>query len=339
MLVIHENRGLTAHIRNVAGRFAAQRAGRRWRSTCSPRRAAPARSRTRPRSWPRCRRSRQATAGRFDDDMKAAVDRDREARRAPGAALGDRLLLRRRHDLAPAGAEASRGCRRPRRSTARSRPAATCTATRPTCSASTAASTTASTRRSRRRRRRSRPRGWTTRSSRSPRPTTRSSTTPTAARFNAPAAEEAWRRVIDWFDDADDDRGHGTAGTTTRSGRRDRRRRRPRPPRGCGWRRWPRSARSVCVKSPGSDSTREQQQLARRSRARRSRGRRACPSTPSRIAAQRFSSIRHASCTGSGSPASKRAASACISPNANAATPRTSSTLDCASGARSSSVP
>ena len=30
-----------------------------------------------------------------------------------------------------------------------------------------------------------------------------------AARFNPKAAEEAWRRVIGWFDDADDDRGHG----------------------------------------------------------------------------------------------------------------------------------
>ena len=28
----------------------------------------------------------------------------------------------------------------------------------------------------------------------------------TGARFNAQAAEEAWRRVIGWFDDADDDR-------------------------------------------------------------------------------------------------------------------------------------
>lgn len=29
-----------------------------------------------------------------------------------------------------------------------------------------------------------------------------------AARFNAPASQEAWRRVIAWFDDADHDRGH-----------------------------------------------------------------------------------------------------------------------------------
>ena len=31
----------------------------------------------------------------------------------------------------------------------------------------------------------------------------------TGARFNAPAAEEAWRRVIGWFDDADHGRGRG----------------------------------------------------------------------------------------------------------------------------------
>ena len=31
----------------------------------------------------------------------------------------------------------------------------------------------------------------------------------TGARFNAPAAAEAWRRVLDWFDDAGDDHGHG----------------------------------------------------------------------------------------------------------------------------------
>lgn len=31
----------------------------------------------------------------------------------------------------------------------------------------------------------------------------------TGARFNVPAAEEAWRRVIGWFDEAGDGRGHG----------------------------------------------------------------------------------------------------------------------------------
>jgi carboxymethylenebutenolidase len=31
----------------------------------------------------------------------------------------------------------------------------------------------------------------------------------TGARFNVPAAEEAWRRVIGWFNDAGHDRGHG----------------------------------------------------------------------------------------------------------------------------------
>jgi carboxymethylenebutenolidase len=29
-----------------------------------------------------------------------------------------------------------------------------------------------------------------------------------AARFHAAASQEAWRRVIAWFDDADHDRGH-----------------------------------------------------------------------------------------------------------------------------------
>ena len=72
VLVIHENRGLTDHIRNVAGRFAASGYSRS-RSTCSPRRAAPAlpgRGRGRRRA---ARRSPAPTPERFDADMKAAV--------------------------------------------------------------------------------------------------------------------------------------------------------------------------------------------------------------------------------------------------------------------------
>ena len=30
----------------------------------------------------------------------------------------------------------------------------------------------------------------------------------TGARFNPAAAEEAWRRMVSWFNDADDDRDH-----------------------------------------------------------------------------------------------------------------------------------
>ena len=67
-----------------------QRLFARWRSTCSPRRAAPARSRGEARG--RRRRSGSARPPqRFDDDMKAARDRARASaspRKTPLAAIG-----------------------------------------------------------------------------------------------------------------------------------------------------------------------------------------------------------------------------------------------------------
>ena len=120
----------------------------------------------------------------------------------------------------------------------------------------------------------------------------------TGARFNPQAAEEAWRRVIDWFDDA---------ATRTASKNRDEVRGGAvhADLRGCGWRRWRAISALVCVEAgrDGSASTRERSssRVGTRSPVSRSAS---VPSTPSRIAAQRFSSIRHESCTGSGSPAS-----------------------------------
>ena len=81
MLVIHENRGLTDHIRSVAGRLAADGYSA-LAVDLSPRRAARPRSATRRRDaalW-------RAPAERLVADMRAGLDE--LARRAPGAKLG-----------------------------------------------------------------------------------------------------------------------------------------------------------------------------------------------------------------------------------------------------------
>ena len=119
---------------------------------------------------------------RFDKDMKAAMTEiaKRVGRQAP--IVGDRLLLRRRHDLAPARRPRRSACQRRRRSTDRSRRAATYAASRPTCSACSPGIDDRVNATREAARRRSRPRAWTTRSSRSPRPSTRSSTTRTRRR-------------------------------------------------------------------------------------------------------------------------------------------------------------
>ena len=195
--MIHENRGLTDHIRTVAGRFAASGYSALALDLLSEE-GGTARSRARPRST--------ATLGDRPDpsafvaDMKAALDRAGAARAAQEARR-DRLLLRRRHDLAPARRPASRAWPRRRRSTARSPTGADFTgkkaavlgvyggldarvnATRPAAKAALEAArldyelltfTEAD----------------------------HAFFNDTGARFNVPAAEEAWRRVIGWFDAA-----------------------------------------------------------------------------------------------------------------------------------------
>ena len=102
VLVIHENRGLTPHIANVAGRFAANGFSALALDLLSRGGRDGARSRTRRRSWPSCRRSRPKRRRALRRRHEGRADRDRQARRPPDAAVGDRLLLRRRHDLAPA---------------------------------------------------------------------------------------------------------------------------------------------------------------------------------------------------------------------------------------------
>ena len=209
VLVIHENRGLNDHIRNVAGRFAASG----WSALAldllseeGGTGVVPGRGRG---HAPRSRRSR-AQPGALRRRHEGRADRARQARRraSRSAAIGFcfgggmiwRLLAAREPRLSaaapfygpfPTGGEPAR-------------------ATRPTCSASTAGSTRASTRREDAAKAaleaarldyelltftRGRPRVLQ-------RHRTRRASTRTAA-------EEAWRRVIGWFDDADDDRGHG----------------------------------------------------------------------------------------------------------------------------------
>ena len=107
VLVIHENRGLTDHIRSIPRAASPPTATPLSPSTCSPRRAArescPARATPRPPSAHAPRPPHRRPAGR--------ARRARAARRR--APLGrDRVLLRRRHDVAAAGrrrAPAGRG--------------------------------------------------------------------------------------------------------------------------------------------------------------------------------------------------------------------------------------
>ena len=126
VLVVHENRGLTDHIRAVAGRLAGDgysalapdllsRRGHRRRAPPTPPRRS-ARIRTEPTSSPTC-----------------AAGLTSWAAARPGAKLGiDRVLLRRRHGVAAARRRRAAGWRPRSRSTARPR-------TRPTSPGSQAA--------------------------------------------------------------------------------------------------------------------------------------------------------------------------------------------------------
>ena len=140
--MIHENRGLTEHIRNVAGRFAASGYSALALDLLSEEGGTGA--------FPgeaevaaKLSEISGANPARFDDDMKAALTEIAAARAAQGAARRDRLLLRRRHDLAPAG--------RARAAAVAAAPfygpfptgGEPARATRRTCSASTAGSTPA----------------------------------------------------------------------------------------------------------------------------------------------------------------------------------------------------
>ena len=138
VLVIHENRGLTEHISTVAGRFAASGYSALALDLLSEEGGTGA--------FPGEAEVAAALAAidpaRFDADMQAGVTELGRARPAPEARR-DRLLLRRRHGLAPARLRRARAWPRPRRSTGRSPRAATSAARAPRCSASTAGSTRA----------------------------------------------------------------------------------------------------------------------------------------------------------------------------------------------------
>ena len=90
VLVIHENRGLTDHFRDLPGRFAAE-GYTALALDLSSGRAARRRSPTRARSRPR---SAGLAAADLVADMRAGLDE--LERRAPGALAVGRLLLRRR---------------------------------------------------------------------------------------------------------------------------------------------------------------------------------------------------------------------------------------------------
>ena len=126
VLVIHENRGLTAHITHVARPLGGERlvgAGARPAVRGGRDRVVPGRGRRSRGGSRRSRRDPKST--RFVDDMKAAVDA------SSASASGAGLRWARRASASAAGwsgtcwRRASRGSRPPRRSTARSRPAAT----------------------------------------------------------------------------------------------------------------------------------------------------------------------------------------------------------------------
>ena len=138
VLVIHENRGLTAHIRNVAGRFAASG----WSALALDLLSEEGGTGAFP--------GEAEVAAALSSDPAGALRRRHEGRGRPSsqarraqAAGGDRVLLRRRHDLAPAGG--GRAAAVGRRAVLRAVPdrRRACGATRPTCSASTAGSTRA----------------------------------------------------------------------------------------------------------------------------------------------------------------------------------------------------
>ena len=98
VLVIHENRGLTDHIRNVAGRFAASG----WSALALDLLSEEGGTASFPRRGGRLRRARR---GHRPDALRQRHEgrRDRAAQARPAQAdRRDRLLLRRRHDLAAA---------------------------------------------------------------------------------------------------------------------------------------------------------------------------------------------------------------------------------------------
>ena len=137
VLVIHENRGLTDHIKSVAG-GSRPAATPRSRSTCCRPAAARRSTPTRPRS---CRLLSEAAAGRprrrhDRGDRRARAPRPRREDRR------DRVLLRRRHGLA-AGPVRRERLAAAAPSTARRRTKAPTSPTRrPRSSASTPSSTT-----------------------------------------------------------------------------------------------------------------------------------------------------------------------------------------------------
>ena len=149
-------------------------------------------------------RSPAADPKRFDEDMKAAVTEIEKRVGRARADLRDRLLLRRRHDLAPAGR--ARDAAVGRRAVLRPVPGGPRAPTLKGIKANVLGvyggmDTRVNATRAGRRRRARGGAAWTTRSSRSPRPSHAffNDTGGPAAAFNAPAAEEAWRRVNDWF--------------------------------------------------------------------------------------------------------------------------------------------
>ena len=163
------------------------------------------RSRARPRSRRSSREISGANPARFDADMKAAVtELGKRVGREPLAAIGFCFgggmiwrLLAARERAAVGGGSVLRPV---------SRRAATSPATGPTCSASTAGSTT-------RVNAHARAGAAALEAARLDYEILTFTEADhaffndtNAARFNAPAAEEAWRRVIGWFDDADDRR-------------------------------------------------------------------------------------------------------------------------------------
>ena len=195
VLVIHENRGLNDHIRKVAGRFAAGG----YRALALDLLSEEGGTGSFPDEAAVAAALGQIPPERFDADMKAGVTelkrrvRGQEARR-------DRVLLRRRHGVAAARRRASRASPRRRRSTGRSPRAATSTgikaavlgvyggldarvnATRDAAQAALDAA-----------RLRHEILTFTE--------ADHAFFNDTGARFNAQAAAEAWRRVLNWFDD------------------------------------------------------------------------------------------------------------------------------------------
>ena len=202
VLVIHENRGLTAHIRNVAERFAASG----WSALALDLLSEEGGTRTFPDEAAVTAALSRIAPERFDADMKAALtELDRRVWRKPLAAIGFcfgggmvwRLLASRERRLAAAApfygpfpANANLNGTKADVLAVYGGLDARVNASIPVAKAALEAArldyellmfTQAD----------------------------HAFFNDTGARFNVPAAEEAWRRVIGWFDDAADGRGHG----------------------------------------------------------------------------------------------------------------------------------